>query len=422
MGSVEEHHAEQSRFGVYAAAEVARLWAGVGEDFDAGWAPRIAAAAAAIEVAQTASAVTSADYLPAILSEYDTPATPVGDVDTTAFSGVNRYGVPVGEALTGATTYAKNRVANGWDVVDALRSTRDWLTASTLTMVNDSGRSVVSADLAQRPALGGYVRFEQPNCCARCAVLSGKWFRWNEGFQRHNRCRGHHVPAKNEAWARAEGFMTDPHDWFRGLTTAEQDRALGKAGAQAVRDGADINRVVNIHQRGLGNATGRSGWQSRRYGTPTRVTVDDIYRAAGNDRARAVQMLLDEGYITGPQDVGGNIKGRYYEGFGQMGRGGTRVGATAAVRRSRATGIRDPYGDPTGATSLDPATQTSAERALHRAYLAKRAVDAGRNPFGSHRLTAIERQTVMDDYRRQVAALPSQPAQVRRLAALLRIT
>jgi len=65
------------------------------------------------------------------------------------------------------------------------------------------------------------------------------------------------------------------------------------------------------------------------------------------------------------------------EGYGQMGRGGTRVGAREAVERARATGVRDPR---------ERATMTAAERRAFDARANWEAVQAGRNPAGG-RLT-----------------------------------
>lgn len=421
---------EQRKFSVFAARRVQKLWDRVGNDFDSDWVPLIADAAGVIVLAQKAAAVTSADYTPATLFETDTDALPVGTIDTQGFAGVNRYGEPVTSVLTGATTYAKNLVRDGATVTDALLGARNWLTSTTLTMVSDTGRSVVAADVAQRPAIGGYVRVLTSPSCPRCIVLAGKWFRWNEGFLRHPRCDCKHVPARDEEWARAEGFITDPYDAFKSLSPRKQDELFGTNQAEAIRQGADIYRVVNIAgvpgsaklARGLANINGRSGWQGRRYGTPSKVTIDEIFKIAGNDREKAAKLLLDAGYITGPQVGGGNIKGRFYEGYaGTMGRGGTRKGATYSFKRAKATGVRDPYA-PDG-VSLDSATQTAAERRLHYAYLNMRAVDEGRNPFANNTkrtpLTPRVRKTVEAEYRLQIALLPQQPRQVQRLAALL---
>ncbi len=416
--SPSEYRAELEKLAVYAATEVRRLWYRVGFDFDETWYPQLDVASERVAIAQKAAVIQSAAYTPRLLQVTDQTALPIGDIDTQGFAGTNRYGNPLPQVLAGATTKAKTAVAGGADVGVALFQAGLWLRMTARTLVYDAGRSVVAADIAQRPSLGGYVRVLNPPSCARCIPLAGKWFRWNEGFQRHPKCDCVHRPAREEAWAKAEGFITDPYDAFNSLSRKEQDRLFGSNDAEAIRNGADMYRVTNIRTRGLPQLSGRRGWQARRYGTPSRMTVDDIFATAGNDRQAAVRMLLDEGYITGPQTVGGNIKGRYFEGYaGTMGRGGTRRGATMAYQQAQRTGIRDPYA-PTS-VSLDSATQTAAERRLHRAFLNQRAVNEGRNPYGSSRLSESDRQTARMEYERQIELLPDQPPQVRRLAALL---
>ena len=427
--STSDHYQEQRKFSTVAAAQIKGLWAGVGQDFDADWYPRIAQAAAVLKVSQAAAAVTSAAYTPALMFETGVEAAPAGDIVPGAFVGVNRYGQAVEDTLAGATTTAKNYVGRGYSPTAARDMASNWLTAMTLTVVADTGRSAVSADIAQRPTLTGYVRMLNGPSCSRCIVLAGKWFRWNEGFQRHPQCDCRHIAAKHESWAQSEGFVTDPYESFNGLDSAAQDRTFGAADAQAIRDGGDIYRVANIRTRGLAddvlkNTAGRNrGRQSRLYNTPSRMTVDDIYAVAGNDRAMAVSLMEREGFITGPQVVGGNIKGRYFEGYaGSMGKGGANKGATIAFQRAQATGVRDRY-SPDSRVSFDSATQTAAERRLHTAYLNQRAVTEGRNPFTANTrrqpLTPEIRKTVQDDYFNVVADLANQPDQVRRLARLL---
>lgn len=421
LPAVADHYLEQRRFGVYAARRLQQLWGRVGAEFDEDWYPLIPAAAEAVAIAQKAAVITAAAYTPSVLAAAELDALPVGDIDTQAFAGINRWGNPLPQVLAGATTKAKNLVQHGAPLALALKQTSTWLGGTALTLVSDAGRQVVAADIAQRPQLDGYTRFLNTPSCNRCIILAGKFFRWNEGFQRHPRCDCQHFPSKSEAWALAEGFVDDPYDAFNRMSRAEQDRVYGENDAEAIRNGGDIYRVTNIRARGLAIPTGRKGWQSRRYGTPTKRTIDDIFELAGDDRRRAVDLMLDEGYITGPQVTGGNIQGRYFTGYaGTMGRGGTRRGATMAFQRALSTGVRDPYA-PTG-LSLDPATQTAAERRLHTAYLNHRALGEGRNPFGNYAITDRTRATVESEYRAQLRALPDQPQQVRRLAVLLGIS
>jgi hypothetical protein len=114
-----------------------------------------------------------------------------------------------------------------------------------------------------------------PPSCNRCVVLAGKWFRWNQGFQRHPRCDCRHIPSTENI---SGDITTDPYAYFKSLTAEQQTATFGRIEARAINDGADIYRVVNISQRGMPTAGSK---QAIKYGTPRKMTVDQIYRTAG---------------------------------------------------------------------------------------------------------------------------------------------
>ena len=135
-------------------------------------------------------------------------------------------------------------------------------------------------------------------------------------------------------------LTTDPQAYFQSLSEAEQDRYFTSAGAQAIRDGADIGQVVNA-RRGMSTTVigGRSvrvtregvtrrgfaGRQlieqrgSRRVAAETvtrrtsrgveertvqrevargvRVMPETIYEVA-EDRADAIRLLKANGFLT----------------------------------------------------------------------------------------------------------------------------
>src|SRR5699024_7380691 len=93
----------------------------------------------------------------------------------------------------------------------------------------------------------GYVRMVNPGACDRCIILAGKYYANNEGFLRHPNCYCFHVQTNPKA-AEAEGLITDPYDYFSSMSEEEQNKRFTKAGAQAIRDGADINQVVNARE------------------------------------------------------------------------------------------------------------------------------------------------------------------------------
>lgn len=135
-----------------------------------------------------------------------------------------------------------------------------------------------------------------------------------EGWYSANRlivsnCDCRHIPS-TRGEARDVGF--DPRAYFDSLTEAEQDRIFTRAGAQAIRDGADINQVVNA-RRGMSTAAGPAGRRrlapdpsgrfttsesTTRFGRarPGRLMPEEIYRQA-RSRAEAVALLRRNGYL-----------------------------------------------------------------------------------------------------------------------------
>jgi hypothetical protein len=410
------HYRQQQALAVQTAARVSALWATVGDDFDLGWSRIGAAVFAAVIAGQTQAAADGLAYVPAVLAEQGIAPDAVEQIDPNRFAGGTSEGAPV-EYLLGATPI-KAKVAMG-DVPNtglALKSAETWLTTITLDAIRDANRDATAAQMGVTPAAEGWVRMLNPPSCRRCLPLAGKFYRWNQGFLRHPKCDCRHIPSKE---ALAGDLTVDPYAYFHSLDKPAQDRMFGKADAQAIRDGADIYRVSNVRMRGLANTKGRAGWQARRYGSPSKMTIDDVYAAAGDDRAKAIRLMRENGFIVdGGQTAGGAILGNVPNDLaaGKLGRGGTRKGATLAYRKAIRTGERDP---------LEPATQTAAERRLHSAFLMKQAVDRGSNPFAGNSarnpLTPQIRELVQRNYDRQIAALENGPEQVRTLARLLGI-
>ena len=115
-----------------------------------------------------------------------------------------------------------------------------------------------------------------------------------------------HIPAVEDS---ADDARTDPIAYFRSLSGAQQDQVFTRAGAQAIRDGADIYQVVDA-RRGTYTAGGRTytrtgttrrGLAGLRLGargrTAGRLTTDQIYLEAAGDRDEAVRLLELHGYI-----------------------------------------------------------------------------------------------------------------------------
>lgn len=319
-----------------------------------------------VAAAQVAAARDADLYIAAVLRELDlVPSAAPGVVIPKSLAGVTGAGLPVDSLLALAVPNAGRRftelvtaspasdpierpewVSDGlWESLERERTSRfksdiarnresaarlalegsgRWLEMAAATAVIDIARAAESAATTTYPQVTGYVRMLNPPSCSRCAVLAGRFYRWSTGFERHPRCDCRHIPA-SEAIA---GDMTvSPGGYFDSLDAKQQDQIFTKAGAQAIRDGADMTQVVNA-RRGMQKAqvfgkdvlittegtTRRGaayralqrgdrssdvllpGQRYRRTRSP-RLMPESIYEIANGDRDEAIRLLRAHGYI-----------------------------------------------------------------------------------------------------------------------------
>lgn len=267
---------------------------------------------AIVVAAQVEAATDAADAVPLMLAEQGIRNDPVTTVLPVSLAGVASDGRSIGGLL---------------DYLRGPLVTSKQFDRAVLTQFSDAARGGGSLAIATRPAITGYTRMLVPPSCSRCAILAGKFYRWNAGFQRHPRCDCRHIPAREST---AGDLTTDPSAYFDGLTREQQDATFTKAGAQAIRDGADMNQVVNARRgmataqiagrklivtsegttrRGVGyrsmKARGRAGVGSD-YRNPgeryfrtrsVRPMPESIYQIA-EDRADAIRLLRLYGYLA----------------------------------------------------------------------------------------------------------------------------
>lgn len=314
----------------------------------------------ALSIGQKAAAADSVDYVEAALEAQGMDA--VGaDVAVSAFAGIASDGRALATLLSSPAYTALGGIRDGASLTRALGSGLNQLVLMGQTQVADAGRASSGVAIASRQRTTGYIRMTSGKCCSRCAVLAGRYYRWNSGFLRHPGCACIHIPAGENS---PGDKRTDPYKYFESLSREEQNKIFTEAGAEAIRDGADINQVVNA-RRGMSEGgltttegTGRRGYFRSLDNGPTRLTPEAIYQQAGS-RTETLKLLEQNGYILPQGQVsGGAIRGQV-EGFGQSGKGGAAVGARNAVEQARATGVRDPN---------SRYTMTAAE---YRAYKAR---------------------------------------------------
>lgn len=333
-----EHYRRQQRLAATLARQARGLWAQMSPvDFDGSWArvgPRLRAL---LVSGQLAAARDGGAYVASVLAELGIQAAPDGAIVPAAFAGVASSGFDLEGVLYEPVIRAKAIVGEtGVTGRYALTEARKLLDGIILTQIADAARTAAGVSVAARPRVG-YVRMLNPPSCSRCVVLAGKFYRWNEGFLRHPRCDCRHIPTTENL---AGDVRTDPDAYFRSLGKAEQDRTFTSAGAQAMRDGADMSQVVNarrgaagmssaggrgrlqaanVHGRNLitttegvtvrgvagkrlaerGTTPGRdSGGRKLARASAPRLMPESIYEIAGDDRAEAVRLLRLNGYIA----------------------------------------------------------------------------------------------------------------------------
>lgn len=262
---------------------------------------------------QTRAASDAMDASTLMLAEQDDYVRPDGIANPKAFgTGFAPSGIDLESYFSIPVTRTLQAIKSGVGESDAMQIGRATLRQMSTQALEDTSVSAMGVSITQRAGVG-YVRVESPDCCPRCAILAGKYFRHGQNFLRHPKCHGTTIPCKGRDKAEKQGWITDPMDRFNRMSEAEQDRVFGHADAQAIRDGADIYQVVNAHRGmrpvGRGNismttseGTSRYGWsrmiRKYEYGQKQRrrLTPEGIY-SFNLPREQTIELLKREGYI-----------------------------------------------------------------------------------------------------------------------------
>lgn len=268
-----------------------RAWSRMGSDFDASWARELPALLTVTSAGQFAAARAATEYVPAVLAETGQPDAPDARVRPQAFAGVAADGRSLPGLLQGAVVRAKTVAAPSQSA--ALQSGGAWLDAILQTAVTDAARLATQAEVATRDGMG-WVRAINPPCCSRCAILAGRWYRFDAGFARHPRCDCFGIPAQENV---AGSLMTSPQALFdsdsvHGLTKRERDRlAAGDDIYKVVNESRDMWRARISEQKAAAkqgggtvaerDARARQGLEDLFASTRTRVDALNAMKAQG---------------------------------------------------------------------------------------------------------------------------------------------
>lgn len=245
-----EHQRKRTELSGRVAREAARLWRSVETDsIDAGWdriAPQLERL---VFEGQLRSARMAPSYTAQVAREQGVPAR-AGDVVPESFAGATLEGRAVVPELFAAATVTKRLIGRGAGVGQAFRVGTALMSVLAATMVRDAGTMADKVSGVSRARSVRYARMVSPGACSRCAILAGVGH-FTKHFERHPGCRCTTVPVYSDADAPLpEGLFANPSEYFESLSKREQERVFTKAGAEAIRLGADPIRVVNV-RRGM---------------------------------------------------------------------------------------------------------------------------------------------------------------------------
>lgn len=276
-----------------------RLWARMGPDIDASFDAIGTRLSAVALLAQSRVTDPVEAFVAGSLAQTGVSIDPDVAVSSRPLTGWAGDGRRVESLLVGARVAAKEALAAGAPMPAALATGGEWLRGTVATVLSDTSRAAVSLHTGARPGVG-YVRVLEGASCARCAVLAGRFYKRRADFARHKRCDCGQRPATEET---ARDLVTDPKAYFDSLARADQDRLFTGAGAEAIRSGADVAKVVNARRGmyaaqspGMALLATKSG--ATKIGEPVRLMPESIARMAGDDRSEYLRLLRLHGYLV----------------------------------------------------------------------------------------------------------------------------
>lgn len=237
---------------------------------------------ALVGAAQLGAARDGAVMVPAALEASGFPEPQSARVNPAGFSGRASDGRSLESLLWQAPRVAEDA---GGELVQQMAAGRGWLDLAIQRQVADAGRGSSSAAItATRGA--GWVRYVNPPCCQRCAILAGRLYRYSHGFQRHYRCDCQMRPVSDR----------EPPSGYTETITPDQIHDLTGAQRKALAEGADLNRTVNAYRARMSGRDKMTTTTELSRRGQRRLTPDGIYQVAAS-RAQAVEMLRVYGYL-----------------------------------------------------------------------------------------------------------------------------
>lgn len=280
-----EHQRQQDALLLGVLGSLNRSWSRMTPYLDTSWnkvvGPRVLAATTR---GQEDAARLGAAYVPEAMATQGLASSQVATPELATLVGIASDGRPLASLLYGAVVRAGRAMNAGVQAPTALAQGGEWLRQAAITQVSDAGRAGSSLALVSMPSATAWMRMVNPGACSRCIILAGRHY-WTEGFKRHPQCRCTMIPTAENI----DGDVgTDPRTYFDSLTSAQQDKTFGVSGAQAIRDGADMNQVVNARRNARDSVS-----TAQVYGRDLLVTTEGV-----TARGAARTAMLRAGYAS----------------------------------------------------------------------------------------------------------------------------
>ncbi|NUS53835.1 MAG: hypothetical protein HOV66_03080 [Streptomycetaceae bacterium] len=245
-----KRYRERRRLIEAVAKQARKSWRALStKDLDGSWSMLSPSLLLALSGAQLAAANGADDYLDAVLTAQNIDPEADGATAARQLAGIASDGRELGTLLDQPIIAAKIAIGGGATTAEAMATGYASLDMIVRTQVADAGRVADQVALTSRRHANGYVRMVVGKTCSRCIILAGKWYAYNTGFQRHPNCDCVHIPSSETVGA---DMAVSPRKTFDAMSTAEQDKVFTKAGAEAIRLGADPAQVVNVRRGAAG--------------------------------------------------------------------------------------------------------------------------------------------------------------------------
>ena len=243
------YQARQSALQTATARKVAAQFGRLDEHaLSESWAAGVGQAVqATVEQSQLAAAQAAAPYLAALAAAQGVPIPPPLIV-ASALAGIASDGRPLASLLYLPILLIKSLIKRGVKYPEAFRQGAGFAGLIASTQVADAGRAATTVGMITNPGWVSYVRVLRLPSCSRCIILAGREYSWSTGFQRHENCDCEMWPLRHDSPERL--LIQTPTEIFNSMSEEDQDKRFGKAGAEAIRLGADPAQVVNA-RRGM---------------------------------------------------------------------------------------------------------------------------------------------------------------------------